>query len=230
MQSEELKDMVAVHLVPIHEDLGEIKLRAELQDNRIAAIEERVDRFERSGGGIDDVERIKFMNENDPAFKQIAFSGFKLSDMKKRVQILKDFALTHFADQNIANIETIMNGPWKGRKPTSTVVMEFFSRDARDVALTAAKNQKVFDSGSDLGLKIDRARTKAQRARNWALRKAEELAKVEAQKRGVVGAARIDFTMPVRRVFVGDELAFAQKKDELRGIFVDVFAACVLPP
>ena len=123
-----------------------------------------------------------------------------------------------------------MSGPWKGRKPTSTVVMEFFSRDARDVALTAAKNQKVFDSGSDLGLKIDRARTKAQRARNWALRKAEELAKVEAQKRGVVGAARIDFTMPVRRVYVGDELAFAQKKDELRGTFVDVFAACVLPP
>ena len=97
-------------------------------------------------------------------------------------------------------------------------------------SLTAAKNQKVFDSGSDLGLKIDRARTKAQRARNWALRKAEELAKVEAQKRGVVGAARIDFTMLVRRVYVGDELAFAQKKDELRGIFVDVFAACVLPP
>ena len=85
-------------------------------------------------------------------------------------------------------------------------------------------------SGESSDLKIDRARTRTQRARNWALRKAEELAKIEAQRRGVTGPARIDFTMPVRRVFVGDELAFAQKKDELRGTFVDVFAACALPP
>ncbi len=134
MQSEEMKDMVAVHLVPIHEDLGEIKLRAELQDNRIAAIEERIHRFERSEGGVGEAERMKLMNENDPACKQIAFSGFKIGDLKKRVQILKDFATKHFADLNIANVETIMNGPWKGRKPTSSVVMEFFSRDARDIA------------------------------------------------------------------------------------------------
>ena len=52
---------------------------------------------------------------------------------------------------------------------------------------------------------------------------------MEAHRRGISGAARIAWEMPVRRVYIGDELAFAQKATELRGIFVDAFAACALP-
>ena len=79
-------------------------------------------------------------------------------------------------------------------------------------------------------LKVQRARTRAQRARNWALRKAEELAKIEAKRRGISGTTGIDVTMPQRKVLIDDELVFLQERDELRGQFVSRFTECVLPP
>ncbi len=221
MQSEELREMVVVHTEPLRQDLEEHNVR-------IGALESKVENLKANG---DEAVRKRMMDDVDPAFRQIAVTNFKVSDLKQRVKLLERFAATNFPDIKVANIETIMNGPWKGRKPTNTTVIEFFSRDARDQALAISKDRKVFDGGVPVpDLKIERARTRAQRARNWALRKAEELAKVEAQRRGIRGSSRIDFAMPVRKVFVGDELAFAQQKDELRGTFVDVFAACVLPP
>ena len=142
---------------------------------------------------------------------------------------LKRFAQANFPEINYVNIETVMNGPWKERKATGTVIMDFFSRDARDAALKMAEGKKVLDGDVALELKIERARTRAQRARNWALRKAEELAKIEAQRRGIPGAGRIDFTMPVRKVYVGEELAFEQQRVDLRGSFMEAFNACILP-
>ncbi len=224
MQSDEFKEMIAVQTEP---------LRAAVDDNtcRIDAIEAEMKNLKVNS---DEAARKRMLDDTDAAFKQIAFTGFKdagkANDLVKRIALLKQFAATHFSQVSVANVETIKNGPWKQRKPTGTVVMEFFSRDARDEALALAKSKPVMDGGTKLEIKIDRARTRAQRARNWALRKAEELAKIEAQRRGISGTPRIDFTMPVRRVYIGDELAFAQTKDELRGTFVDVFAACVLPP
>ena len=224
MQSEELREMVVVHTEP---------LRVAVDDHtcRLEAIETRMDRAECSSG-MGEAERKRLLDDNDPAFKQIAISGFKMNDLKRRVRLLEQFVSTNFSDIKVANIESIHNGPWKNRKPTGVVVIEFFSRDARDQALTIVKDLKVKDENGVAipDLKIDRARTRAQRARNWALRKAEELAKVEASKLGIPGAGRIDFTMPVRKVFVGNVLAFQQKRDELRGEFVSAFSALALPP
>ncbi len=220
IQSEEFREMVTVHTEPIRRDVAD-------QGARIQKLEAAIERIPSSG--TSEASLMRIMNETDPAFRQIAFTGFKITDLQKRNRILREFAAQHFGEITIAHAETIMNGPWKGRKPTSTAVVEFFSRDARDAALAIAKSKKVLDGPTDLGLTIDRARTKVQRSRNWALRKAEELAKVEAHRRGISGAARIAWEMPVRRVYIGDELAFAQKATELRGIFVDAFAACALP-
>ena len=224
MQSDEFKEMITVHTEP---------LRVAVDDHtcRLEAIETRMDRVECSSG-MGEAERKRLLDDSDPAFKQIAISGFKMNDLKRRVRLLEQFVSTNFSDIKVANIESIHNGPWKNRKPTGVVVIEFFSRDARDQALTIAKDLKVKDENGVAipDLKIDRARTRAQRARNWALRKAEELAKVEASKLGIPGAGRIDFTMPVRKVFVGNVLAFQQKRDELRGEFVSAFSKLVLPP
>ena len=81
-----------------------------------------------------------------------------------------------------------------------------------------------------MALKVERARTRSQRARNLAIRKAEELAKVFAQKNGISGAASIDWTMPVCKVLVGEKVAFTQQQNEVRGVFVDDFSAIELPP
>ena len=233
LQSEEIKAVVTAHYEPLREAVVELQKGQVVDSDRIGRLETRVENAESGGTNFDKV-RKQLLDESDPAFKQIAFTGFKdsgsASALQKRIDALRTFASTNFADKTIANIEVIKNGPWKQRKPTGTVVMEFFSRDTRDEALEIAKAKSVYDSGTKLDLKIDRARTRAQRARNWALRKAEELAKIEASKLGIPGAGRIDFTMPVRKVFVGNVLAFQQKRDELRGEFVSAFSTLALPP
>ena len=233
MQSEEIKAVVTAHYARFREAVVELQKGQVVDADRIGRLETRVENAESGGTNFDKV-RKQLLDESDPAFKQIAFTGFKdsgsASALQKRIDALRIFASTNFADKTIANIEVIKNGPWKQRKPTRTVVMEFFSRDTRDEALEMAKAKSVYDSGTKLDLKIDRARTRAQRARNWALRKAEELAKIEASKLGIPGAGRIDFTMPVRKVYVGNVLAFQQKRDELRGEFVSAFSKLVLPP
>ncbi len=225
--SDEFKTYVLAETAPLHTGMQHLSEEVAATKSRLSQLEARMD----SGQSGPGTSSRRAFDENDPAFKQIAFTGFKIDDLKVRVQVLKEFAASNFPDIQIANVETIMNGPWKGRKATSTVVMEFFSRDSRDQALEAAKNKKVLDAkGQALDLKIERARTRSQRSRNWALRKAEELAKVHAQQRGISGTAWIDWTMPVRKVFVGDELAFSQQRGELRGSFVDKFSSLVLPP
>ncbi len=224
IQSEEFREMVTVHTEPIKAEVAEVKVDVVHHDARITKLEAQVKELQ--GGG--EKARKRALDENDPAFKQIAFVGFKLADLEQRAAMARTFVEAHAKDAKITNVETIMNGPWKQRKPTGVLVVEFASRDVRDRALKAVDG-KEFKDGNE-ALKIQRARTRAQRARNWALRKAEELAKIEAQRRGVSGAARIDFMMPTRKVFIGEELAFVQQKDELRGQFVDVFAGCVLPP
>ena len=78
-------------------------------------------------------------------------------------------------------------------------LLQFYSRDSRDSALAGAQGMKVLgENGADMKIKIERARTKVQRMRNWALRKAEELVKVESQWQNKKDAVRIDFTMLVR--------------------------------
>ena len=77
--------------------------------------------------------------------------------------------------------------------------------------------------------KFKSARTKVQRARNWALRKAEELIKVEANSRSISGLVRIHFEMPIRKVLVGEAVVFQQLRNELRGEFVGEFSVLALP-
>ena len=223
LQAEELKTMVTTATEPLRQDIAD-------HHERISGLETDVRDLKANSG---ESERKKMLDAMDPAFKQIAFTGFKdsgsVADTQKRIKALKEFASVRFGHITVANIEIIMNGPWKQRKPTNTVIMEFFSRDARDQALEVAKSHPVTIDGVKVDVKIERARTRSQRARNWALRKAEELAKIEATRLGVHGVGRIDFEMPIRRVKVGDVVVFEQQRDELRGRFVGVFSSLVLP-
>jgi hypothetical protein len=127
----------------------------------------------------------------------------------------------------------VMKGPRSARQLTDTTVMTFHSGDARDSALKIIRDAKaqVLDGNKPLDLKIEYARTRAQKARNWAIRKAEELIKVEMSKRSGKKSIKIDWTMPTRKIVFNDtEVVFQQEKEELRGKFLGSFAKLSLPP
>ena len=125
--------------------------------------------------------RKKILDDNDPAFKQIAFVGFKEYTPEKRLCVVKEFASAHFPSIHVLNVENSTTGPWNNRKTTDTTIMEFHSRVSRDAALKIVKNTnaQVVDGNTTVDLKIENARTRSQKARNWAFRKADEMLKVE---------------------------------------------------
>ena len=74
-----------------------------------------------------------------------------------------------------------------------------------------------------------RARTKVQEARNWAIRKAEELVKVEVAKTSGQNIVKIEWEMPERKVSVNGGIVFKQAKDSLRGEFCGLLQGLQLP-
>ena len=230
---------MATHLVPIHDDLTEIKRGQVFHDDRIGALETRMDRFASSSGtthsGLDfEKTRMQVLNDNEPAFKQIAFVGFKTSDLDKRMRFLHTYAELNFPSSKVVNVETVMKGPRDKREPTETVVMEFFSRDVRDIVLKKIgdkKAPKITDGATTIELKaIERARTRVQKARNWAMRKAHEMITTELAKVSGAKDLQFDWTMPKRKVLFNGEPVFVQDRDRLRGDFVGRFSSLVLPP
>ena len=230
---------MATHLVPIHDDLTEIKRGQVFHDDRIGALETRMDRFASSSGtthsGLDfEKTRMQVLNDNEPAFKQIAFVGFKTSDLDKRMRFLHTYAELNFPSSKVVNVETVMKGPRDKREPTETVVMEFFSRDVRDIVLKKIgdkKAPKITDGATTIELKaIERARTRVQKARNWAMRKAHEMITTELVKVSGAKDLQFDWTMPKRKVLFNGEPVFVQDRERLRGDFVGRFSSLVLPP
>ena len=73
---------------------------------------------------------------------------------------------------------------------------------------------------SGRALKVKKARTKINGARNWSLRSACDLLKAEASTKGK--AVSIDWKERV--VQVNSEIVFKQDKDERTGTFTSAFA------
>ena len=99
--------------------------------------------METGGSSLDENSLMRVMDQNDPSFKQIAFTGFTMDDLDSRVKVLQSFAEKNFPGTRVANIETPKTGPWTARKPTKVTLMEFYSRDARDVALASIKDKTL---------------------------------------------------------------------------------------
>ena len=115
--------------------------------------------------------------------------------------------------------------------------MTFADSTARDNALKLleAKYQKSESYGvavniTGTALVAARAKTKVQKSRTWALRKAFELLKHRAATASSRSKVEFDWEMPTRQVLVDGEPAFVQEKYTLRGIFVGKHFDCLQLP
>ena len=129
-------------------------------------------------------------------------------------------------DVSSANEE---KGPRNKRELTETTPVMFVDTSSRDQALNVIETKYPKGPDQNLGAKIEimgtqlfaaRARTKIQKARNWALRKAYELIQVRVVSEVPGAVVEFDWTMPVRKVLVNGESAFVQPKETLHGTFV----------
>ena len=177
--------------------------------------------------------RMKVLDSSDPAYLQIAFVGFKDVEASLRAQILKEFATTNFPDVPVAGVEHAFTGPRNKRQLTETSMIQFFSRDSRDVALKQSKDKKVMSKSKELNVKVEMARTRVQKCRNWAMRKAFELIQVEISKQAPAEATETNLTfhweMPVRQIKWKGDVVFEQKKIDLRGNFCGPLTMLTLP-
>ena len=91
--------------------------------------------------------------------------------------------------------------------------------------VTKTKYARIRTSGPRLNFMgtfvvASRARTTAQKIRSLALRKPFELVKIRAASEIPGATVELDWTMPVRQVWVNGEPVVLQPKECLRGNFV----------
>ena len=102
LQQAAVKDMIVSYTAPLQATI-------ERQDVKLTQFEHRMGNLE-SNGGVCEKDKMRLMNDNDPAFCQIAFTGFKTLDLAKRILILTAFARSHLSPDvhRVCNIESVM--------------------------------------------------------------------------------------------------------------------------
>jgi hypothetical protein len=216
----ETKVFISEAVDPLKSEIFEFKQRLAIVENAAGSTSAIRQNAETSRQVLDDT---------DPAFLQMAFTGFEGISAPERSRILFEFARQSFADVSVAGVEHSFSGPRNMRQLTDTSMLQFHSRDSRDLAMKQSDKKKVMNGTTTLNLKVAFARTKSQKSRNWALRKATELINVDLSKRNSVEEVSIQWEMPTRKILVGTTVAFEQGKLDLRGNFCGQYTTLTLP-
>ena len=114
------------------------------------------------------------------------------------------------------------------RTSTTTSFIELVSRHSRETVITKIITSKLtLLTPTNTPLKIARARTQFQRARNYAMRKAKEL--LDKYPLTQNQTTTIDWTMPTRTVNLNNTPLFSQGKLDLTGTFTSTYAHLTIP-
>ena len=171
-----------------------------------------------SGKSPLDLQTQRMINSLDPALRRVAFVGFApQSSAEARVKLIDDF-VARFPSFHKVSAGNFYTGPRSNRKLSQAGFVEFASDELREDFLKAVGTQTVTLAGGSI--KVKRARTKVNGARDYALRSASDKLKEAPEARG----KNIKIEWKERVVKVGDDEAFQQEKDELSGRFVGTFA------
>ena len=128
--------------------------------------------------------KFRLQNANDQAYQQIAITGFKIGSAEQRIVAVKAFIAAGCGPDEHCNVINEEKGPRNKRELTETALVTFLDTGARDKALKVIETKYPKCQDQKFGIKIEikgtslvaaRARTKTQKARSWALRKACEL-------------------------------------------------------
>jgi hypothetical protein len=200
-------------------------LKTEILDVRA-----RLDKVEKSPGAAplgSQSAYDKLASAFDPARRRVSFLGMPQEwDASKRVEALNTFMAAQPPQFRTTDIGNLYQGPHNDRKLKAVSYVEFGSDDvAREFLKTLPQgvgNVKL-DGGKTVSAKPGISKVNA--ARNYALRKAEEMLKADPGSAG----KGVTADLKERVVKVGAHVAFAQLQKELGGTFAGGFAHLKLP-
>ena len=134
--------------------------------------------------------------------------------------------MAKFLSHKYLYVDNVMKGPKNDLILSNRGIVEFISESAAKHFINAVgKGSKhKLTSGAEITLKNDV--TKLNRARNWAITKAEELLKADPLCRGKEIKTNMGNN---REVKVDGKAAFIQASSELRGTFLTPFLHLKLP-
>ena len=229
---ESMRAVVADELTPILTELGAIKEHGVSKSDVKDVVEPMKDQIAKLQLQVQSLERgsssLRTSSRNDPAHLRLAFTGFTDESLDRRVALLTGFMKAHIPGERFATIDTAMSGPRDNRKAANVSFVQFHTEAARDRALELVKAKSAElknDSGGNL--RIERARTEAQRERNWVMRKAEEILKDSLK--GQDPDIKYHVAKGQRKLTANGQDAFVQPNGE-RGRFVGSYAPLQVPP
>ena len=167
-------------------------------------------------------ELLTFIDQADPAHKQIALLGFPDIAPAERIEHMETL-LSKFSSFKACDYGTFYSGPRNNRSRTWNCYSEFPTTNIAKAFLEAAKSHVMTIGGQNI--RIKKANTKIILQRNWAMKKAIEL----IQQSGVPGAATAKMDWQERTIKIKDDIVFKQEKLELKGSFLGAVSQLSLP-
>ena len=143
---------------------------------------------------------------------------------------MKGFITAECAADVQCNVTNEEKGHRHKRELTQTALITFVDTSTRDKVLKAIETKYPKCQDQHFGSKIElmgtsiavsRARTKTQKARRWALRKAFELVKLRVATALPGATVEFDSTMLVIKILANGDPRFIQPKECLRGKLVN---------
>ena len=220
---DELKSGVKLAIAEAVDPLKEV---VNTLENKVNALEARP--ATQSGGeslaaSKEIAELQKLLQKTDPALRRIAFVGWPDSiSADERLKTIGDFVVSK-CGQGQCTSGNFYKGPYNNRTLTPASFAEFISTDSTQEAMKILKTAELNVGGKSIQMKM--ARTDVNSKRNYSLRKAEELLKGHSSAAGQEIKINWKTDEPgIRNVKVGQNIAFAESKTDLKGTFLAPFA------
>ena len=202
---------VETRVKPLEDKLEKLTQEHEALKKKVATLE--------VGGGF-----AKAGDKEDPARKQVAVLGWPEGcEAKKRLQDLKEWVQTNFPEVRAVAFSNEYKGPYSNRVLGKATYAHFAAEDDVRTLVKAAKDRSVELKVEGKKLKVVPAKTKKNKQRDWALRKAEEVLKTS------VPTQKVEVDWKERRVTANTAEAFKQEKEDTKGSFCGNFSHLALP-
>ena len=217
-------ELLDTKLAPLKAELEELKQKQGLLEAKHEALEAELKALRERQGATTTTTTSPFLpSAFDPATKRAAFIGWPDTvAANERFQQMEALVISSFSNFKPLIYLNDYKGPYNNRKLGNVSFVEFGNQDTARNFVKAVEESGVAVETQGKKLLVKQAQTQKQKARNWALRKAEELVK------GKPGATGVQLEWKERKVTAGGVDAFTQGKDNL-GSFVGDFSDLKLP-
>ena len=192
---------------------------------QFTALESRVRSLESGGTATPELAFLRqTVSRLDPANRCLAFKGFATESAKRRQDAIGKFFGEKFPQVEIKSYDHVPTVIAGVRQLSKVSVVELSSRAVREQVLSEIRNGGYsLTDAAGASVRVDRAKTQSQLARNRALHKAREALKRAFPGKEVTIWCKRDGAKD-RGITVGPAQAFVQRPMDTTGSFVDAFA------